>query len=186
MKSLRVTFVVSILTLSVLSTVSAQSGTDYNSTTMIPLSEEQLFDTISQTPFTPSVRGVLWDITHGILLNYKPDGRFSALVSVINGLGLSVDTTSISLDNATFAGIDRMGNPTEIYSDSEEFAVDSALIANAIPPNVIHVIPSPTSGTNEIAFDGEYLWVGPFAENKLYQILSKFEERATFLQKNNL
>jgi len=103
MKSLRVTFVVLILTLSVLSTVSAQSDSTYNLTTMIPLSEEPDIDTASQTSFTPAAGGVLWDMTHGIYLNYKPDGRYSTLVSIINGLELSVDTTSIGLNNVTLA-----------------------------------------------------------------------------------
>jgi len=85
-------------------------------------------------------------------------------------IGILVISVLIIMYSVAFAGVDGMGNPSDTDTDGEEYVVNSELKAKALPPNIIHTIPSPTTGTMEIAFDGTYLWVGPWGENKLYQI----------------
>jgi len=106
MKSLRESFVAAILTVFLLSSVLAQSDSDYDLTTMMLHSELQETDSISLTPPTSTIGTVLWDVTHGSYSGYYPYGNFAALVSVINDVGLSVDMTSSGLNNVTLSEYD--------------------------------------------------------------------------------
>jgi hypothetical protein len=49
---------------------------------------------------------VLWDLTHGVYLDYEPSGRYSSLVTLLHGLGFSVQTTSSGLQNVDLSDFD--------------------------------------------------------------------------------
>ena len=70
----------------------------------------QIFETAVQTtlhkdlapkkPFAAVCeKAVLWDLTHGVHLDYQPAGRFSSLVSILESKGFSVSTTTAGVDN---------------------------------------------------------------------------------------
>lgn len=49
---------------------------------------------------------ILWDLTHGVYLDYEPSGRYSSLVSLLHGLGFSVQTTDTGLDTVDLSQYD--------------------------------------------------------------------------------
>lgn len=42
---------------------------------------------------------IMWDLTHGVYLNYEPAGDYSVLTGMLEGKGYTVDTTDIGLNN---------------------------------------------------------------------------------------
>lgn len=49
---------------------------------------------------------VLWDLSHGVYLDYEPSGRYSSLVTLLHGLGFSVQTTTSGLENVDLSHFD--------------------------------------------------------------------------------
>ncbi|MHC4317746.1 MAG: hypothetical protein ACYS1B_04295 [Planctomycetota bacterium] len=49
---------------------------------------------------------VLWDLTHGIYLDYEPAGRFSGLVGMLSGMGYGFTTTDAGIDNIDLSPYD--------------------------------------------------------------------------------
>lgn len=86
--------------------------------------------------------------------------------TLILNLVMIILTTSLSLGQE---GFDNSGNPT---NSSESVTSNLRFYENndVTYSQVIHVIPSPTQSTQDIAFDGEYLWVEGYNEFFLHQI----------------
>jgi hypothetical protein len=49
---------------------------------------------------------VLWDLTHGVYLDYQPTGRFSDLVALLTGQGFTMSTTDQGVHNVNLAAYD--------------------------------------------------------------------------------
>ncbi len=65
-------------------------------------------DSLSLVPISTATSGglVLWDLTHGVYLDYEPSGRYSSLVTLLHGLGFSVQTTSSGLGSVDLSDYD--------------------------------------------------------------------------------
>lgn len=73
---------------------------DIDYTTGLQIEEVPSTETaIPQVPEGISVYNVLWDLTHGIYLDYHPSGCYSELVSLLAGEGFSVTATSAGIAN---------------------------------------------------------------------------------------
>jgi hypothetical protein len=60
-------------------------------------------------PLPPPVDGgteVLWDLTHGVYLDYEPGGVFSNFVGILSGLGYNFSTTNAGIDNIDLSAYD--------------------------------------------------------------------------------
>jgi hypothetical protein len=49
---------------------------------------------------------VLWDLTHGVFLEYEPSGRYSDLVALLGGEGFGTTTTDEGVDNINLEAYD--------------------------------------------------------------------------------
>ncbi len=77
-----------------------------------------------------------------------------------------------AVTNLTFAQkLDESGNIiSSRYENLKQITSISLKSTKAVAPNIISVIPSPTSTPCDIAFDGKYLWIEGFNELQIYQI----------------
>jgi len=46
----------------------------------------------------PGPQDIIWDLTHGVYLNYEPSGDFAPLVSALQANGYTVTTTAVGVD----------------------------------------------------------------------------------------
>jgi len=75
---------------------------------------------------------VLWDLTHGVFLEYEPDGKYSNFVALLNNLSFTVDTTTASLNTVDLTGYEIIvicigSSWTSAYSQLEITALKNAI-----------------------------------------------------------
>ncbi|UCF42388.1 MAG: DUF5011 domain-containing protein [Planctomycetota bacterium] len=61
---------------------------------------------LSAIGMSASGGSILWDLTHGVYIDYRPSGDFSSLVSVLGSAGYSVSTTSAGVDHVDLSAYD--------------------------------------------------------------------------------
>ena len=49
---------------------------------------------------------ILWDLTHGVYLDYQPSGRFSSLTALLQSSGYTMETTDVGVDNVDLSRYD--------------------------------------------------------------------------------
>ncbi|WP_407356129.1 DUF4350 domain-containing protein [Methanolobus sp. WCC5] len=60
----------------------------------------------NSAPVEDSDQKILWDLTHGVYEDYQPSGHYSDLVTILNGMGYTVQTTDIGLNNVDLSEYD--------------------------------------------------------------------------------
>lgn len=59
-------------------------------------------------PMSENFRGgeILWDLTHGVYMNYEPDGAYSSLISLLSSMGFNTSTTTAGVNNINLSQYD--------------------------------------------------------------------------------
>ncbi len=109
---------------------------------------------------------VLWDMTHGVYLGYQPAVNYTSLVSLLNGMGFTVDTTAAGVNNVPLANYDVLvvnlgSNWNSAYTAAEVTAIQNFVASggglvvlgdNPITPNAnINPVAQAFGGTFGIA-----------------------------------
>lgn len=97
-------------------------------------------DLVTHMPVTPLVPPVpipegdaqfeiLWDLTHGVYLNFEPSGKFSDLTTVLAGVGFTMNTTDQGVQNIDLTVYDVVViNLTSAWSSEYQAAEVTALV----------------------------------------------------------
>jgi hypothetical protein len=96
----------------------------------------RLVDEVPEVPLPSGAQNhqVLWDLTHGVYLQYEPTGYYSDLVAVLAANGFQVTTTTAGVDNVDLSQYDVLviclGSAwNSAYTDSEVAAIET-FVAN--------------------------------------------------------
>ncbi len=94
------TYEVDLETGTMVSSAASQAASQTDITTNEVFQTTQHKNLSPLKPATSSGAGaVLWDLTHGIFLDYGPSGDYSSLVSILTGKGFTVSTTTLGVNN---------------------------------------------------------------------------------------
>ena len=91
--------VLALIVLWLCATGAASPAGEIDLTTGLPATGGEVSQPPAPQGGAPASIGVLWDLTHGVYYDYKPDGGYSQLVSRLGGTGCAISTTDAGLEN---------------------------------------------------------------------------------------
>jgi hypothetical protein len=80
----------------------------------------------------PGAQDIIWDLTHGVYLNYEPSGDFAPLVTVLQASGYTVTTTNTGIDTIDLSPYQIMVLCVASTADSAYTPAEVAVIQNFV------------------------------------------------------